>query len=233
MNPATELSPGAAGVPSAAPARAARDRRWRGWLGVAPGDLELLRPARRVVPLAGLLLVAGLIAAAGAALVLRPALERQSTLAADRGQLETRLERLGVRPAAAGEQHHGGRRETLEEGRQLAAELHRPWHELFDQLEQAAQADGAAVHLVQLSVDPRFDTIQLVAEARDLGHLVRFSQRLSGGAPLRSLVLTHYEWRDALGGHVLSAALQGELVPVTATPPPPVALSMASASLQR
>jgi hypothetical protein len=228
----SETSGTKASVP-AAPAGPGSVGRWRAWLGVAPAELELLRPVRPVAPVAGVLLAAGLLAAGAAAVGLQPAFERKAALSAEQALLERRLERLGVRPVATVDSRHGGRRETLEEGRELAAQLRRPWHQLFDQLEEAAQADGGAVHVVQLTVDPRFDTLQLVAEARDLGHLVRFSQRLTGGAPVHNLVLTHYEWRDALGGHVLSAALQGELAPVASTPAPPVALSLASAPVLR
>jgi hypothetical protein len=94
-------------------------------------------------------------------------------------------------------------------------ELHRPWHALFDALE-AADTDG--VNLVQLNIEPRFATLQLVAESRDLDKLVRYSQRLAGSGPIRTMTMTHHEWRDALGAHVVSAAMQGELAGASAGP---------------
>jgi hypothetical protein len=92
------------------------------------------------------------------------------------------------------------------------AELHRPWHELFEQIEAADEAQAPAVHLLQLSVAPPFTNVQVIVEARDLGDLVRFSQRLSGGKPIENMTMTHHEGRDALGAHVVTATLQGHLL---------------------
>ena len=84
------------------------------------------------------------------------------------------------------------------------------------------------MHLIQLGVEPRFTKVQLVVEGRTLDTLVRFSQRLTnegplGAGPIRTMTMTHDEWRDALGAHVVSASMQGELsasgaAPAGATP---------------
>jgi len=188
-------------------------------LRVRPYEVELLRPMRRAPPLAWLLFAAGLAALTAATLTCRPEWNRQGELAGQRAQLETALARLGVEPLVRADRvgrdanAHDGARASLDEAVALVNELHRPWHELFDQLEKA---QDSSVHLVQLSVEPRFTTVQLIAEGRDLSKLVRFSQRLSGGAqetagPIRTMAMTHQEWRDALGAHVVSASMQGEL----------------------
>ena len=218
--------------PAIAPAQASRGLRGSALAGrllrVRPYEVELLRPALRVAPLSWLLLAAGALAAAAAAWVLQPQLARRAELSQQQERLESALERLGAPASAgAGARSRASQHEAADEARQVAAELRRPWHELFEQLEAAAAADDAAVHVVQVSVEPRFATVQLVAEGRDLGKLVRFTQRLTGGAPIRSMTLTHYEWRDALGGHVLSASLQGDLA--AAPGPAPLALAAAPA----
>jgi len=210
-----------------APSRALR------WLlQLRPHEVELLRPARSAPPLSWFLLAAGLVALATALLWLQPGLARRSKLVESKSQLEAALERMGPRPASGGAPSpHTGRSELLLETQEVRGELRRPWHEFFDQLETAAAADGSAVHVVQLSVEPRFATVQLVAEARGLDKLVRFSQRLSAAAPIRAMSLTNYEWRDALGGHVVSATMQGELsLPPALSPSRSLSLAAAGPS---
>ncbi|HXY21480.1 MAG TPA: hypothetical protein VEI29_02260 [Burkholderiaceae bacterium] len=184
-------------------------------LHVRPYEVELLRPARRVSPLAWIFFVAGGFALIAAALACKPAWDRQTQLAQHRAEIESELARFGLgAPAAAS----GTKEQTnKDEANALIAELRRPWHELFDQIEAANNKD---VHLVQLNIEPRFSTLQLVAEARDLDKLVRFTQRLSGTGPVRTMTMTHHEWHDGLGAHVVRASMEGELVPLWPTPPP-------------
>jgi hypothetical protein len=180
-------------------------------LRVRPHEVELLRPAARAVPLAWALFACGAAALAAAAWACQPGWDRQAELAQQRQQLEAALGRAGVAPGAASHRTVG-KGEALDEARAIVIELHRPWHELFDALE-TADADG--VNLIQINVEPRFASLQLVAESRDLDKLVRFSQKLAGSGPIRSMTMTHHEWRDALGAHVVSAAMQGELAGAT------------------
>lgn len=194
------------------PASPAAARPARAWparlLRLRPYEVELLQRRTVVPPLGWILFGAGLLLAALALWRLQPLLAQRARLAQERTALELALARAGV-PArrTAPATDHGAA-----DGQAVLEELHRPWHDLFDQLESAALADGGQLHVVQLAIDPRFSTVQVVAEARDLGRIIHFARRLSGGAPIRALALTHYEWRDALGGHVVSASLQGELV---------------------
>lgn len=178
-------------------------------LRVRPYEVELLRPKRPVTPLAWIAFASGLVTLAAAALVCKPVWERQVELGQRRGQLQTELARFGIVPSkpASNSRERPGTDEALA----LLAEMRRPWHELFDQIEAAQTQD---VHLVQLSIDPRFASLQLVAEGRDLDKLVRFAQRLPGAGPIRTMSMTHQEWRDTLGAHVVSASMQGELAPV-------------------
>lgn len=206
-----------------------RPSRTLSWLfSFCPYELELLRPRNRVPPLGWLLLFAGLAATLAAGFFLQTGLARRTQLAQARAELEIALERVGARPGtSAAPSARAEHSEIVLEGQQLAGELRRPWHEFFDQLETAIAGDRSAVHLVQLSVDPRFTTVQLSAEARSLDKLVHFSQRFSGAAPIRAMALTNYEWRDALGGRVVSATMQGELA---LAPTPPLTVSLAAAA---
>jgi hypothetical protein len=183
-------------------------------LQLRPYEVELLHPRRNVPPLAWVLLVAGGAAIGAAMLACQPAWDHRAELAADEIRLQSALERLGGETHTAGRSRSGaiaGEGDALAEAQLVVADAHRPWHDLFNQLEAAQKAQGTGVHLVQLGIDPRFATIQVVAEGRDLGKLVRFAQQLPGNGPIRTMSLTHHEWRDTLGAHVVTASLQGEL----------------------
>lgn len=189
-------------------------------LRLRPYEVELLRPRRHAPPLSWLLLGLGVVALLGAAWVCAPGLKREHALAQQRAQIESKLAVLDGGPAAGSgfRRASGGKDGRIEEAQAIVRELNRPWPELFAQLEAANTND---VNVMQMSVEPRFTTLQLVAESRDLGQLVRFSQRLSspGSAaanaahpgPIRAMTMTHHEWRDALGARVASATMQGEL----------------------
>jgi hypothetical protein len=190
-------------------------------LQLRPYEVELLRPARAVAPLSWALIGLGLLSLAWAVLACQPAWERRGQLAAEETRLQATLAGLAPQAAAGGtmgsraaSQRSAGKareHDALSEGENIVAETRRPWHALFNQLEAAVEADGADVHIVQLNVDPRFATVQLVAEGRDLDKLVRFGERVAGNGPISSLTMTHHEWRDALGAHVAYASMHGEL----------------------
>jgi hypothetical protein len=179
-------------------------------LRLRPHAVELLRPRPAIPPLAWVLLGAGAVALGSAVLACQPAWTQGVALAADQANLQTALDRaadsLKPRPAVRSSEH-----DTQAEAALIVAEARRPWHQLFDQIEAAQQGEGTGVHLVQIAVDPRFSSLQMVAEGRDLGGLVRFSGQMAGKGPIRTIALTHHEWRDALGAHVVTASLQGEL----------------------
>jgi hypothetical protein len=203
---------------------------WTRLLRLRPYEIELLWPGAPVPPLGWLLFGLGMLLAALAAWRIQPLLAQRAELAQQHATLELALDKAGAgTPRGGASQRRGAAGDIAPESQAMLDELRRPWHAFFDQIESAALADGGNLHVVQLSIDPRFSTLQVTAEARDLGRIVRFSRRLTGGVPIRSLTLTHYEWRDALGGHVVSASLQGELV----LPQPVVDLSLASAEAPR
>ena len=165
-------------------------------------DFVQARPA--VAPVARLLLAAGVLALAGAVADLAPRWVQRQQLNRQKEQLQSRLERqLGVaRPAARAEVI------GLAQARGVLDELDRPWPALFDQLE-ATRVPG--VHLVQLGVDSRFQTAQVLAEASNLEELLQYSQRLAGSGPVQSVRLTHHEWHDAPVGRIVVANLTAEL----------------------
>ena len=178
-------------------------------LRLRPYAVELLHPRREIPLLSWLLLAAGVIVAGSAVLGCQPAWNQRAELLADQEKLQAAYDRAhdAGKPRVA---TRSGDRDGAAEAALVVAEVHRPWHQLFDQIE-AAQRSGGGVHLLQLSVDPRFTSLQVVAEGRDLGGLVRFSGQMVGNGPIRSMELTHHEWRDTLGAHVVTASLQGEL----------------------
>ena len=182
-------------------------------LRLRPHEVELLRPGQRVPPLSWLLLTAGAVALGAAAAACLPALNGHTALANDAARLQAELDQLaGPTPGRHGHTStKASDRDTLSEAELIVVEARRPWHGLFDQLEAARSAGHTGVHIVQVGVDPRFSGLQLVLEGRDLGDLVRFSQQLASNGPVRTLALTHHEWRDALGAHVVTASLRGEL----------------------
>jgi len=183
-------------------------------LRLRPHEVELLRPRHRAPPLSWLLLAVGVAALGAAAMNCLPVWSSRSLLADRAARLQSEVDHLASSrgPVLRGRtSNRAGDRDALSEAELLVVEARRPWHGLFDQLEAAQRSGHAGVHVIQMGVDPRFATLQLVAEGRDLGELVRFSQQLAGNGPVRTMSLTHHEWRDALGAHVVTASLQGEL----------------------
>ena len=186
-------------------------------LDVRPYEVELLGSRHRTIPLAWLLMGMGLLALAGAGIIAWPAWQQRAALSDEAASLDRRLAGLGGASsqgstAARGGTAKAGEAAALAEAGTIVADLHHPWHELFEQIEAADEAQAPAVHLLQLSVEPPFTSLQMIVEARDLGDLVRFSQKLSGGSPIDSITMTHHEGRDALGAHVVTATLQGHLL---------------------
>lgn len=182
-------------------------------LRLRPYEVELLRPAHRVSPLAWIVFAAGAFAIVASAIACKPAWDRHAQLALRRAEIQSELARFGVGASLADSGSKG--RIEKNEAIALIAELQRPWHDLFDQIETADDKD---VHIVQLSIEPHFTSLQLVAEARDLDKLVRFAQRLGRVGPVRGMTMTHHEWHDVLGAHVVRASMQGELAPLWPAP---------------
>lgn len=177
-------------------------------LGVGGHDIELLDRPAPMAPLSLALFALGVLAAAAAAWAVLPSWHAHAELLAERTRLESAIERVaGGAPASAGSARMA--HERLDEAHALVGELHRPWHALLDQLETA---QGKDVHLISLQVESHFDNLQLVVEARDIDAIVRFAQRVGAlDGPIRGMELTHHEWHDALGAHVVLATMQGPL----------------------
>ena len=179
-------------------------------LRLRPYAVELLHPRHDTPLLSWLLLAAGVLMLGGAILACQPAWSQRTALLARLESLQATYDRAGEtnKPRAAS---RSSERDGAAEAALINAEVRRPWHRLFDQIENAQRDDGSGVHLLQIAVDPRFTSLQLVAEGRDLGGLVRFSGQMVGNGPITNMALTHHEWRDTLGAHVVTASLQGEL----------------------
>jgi len=186
-------------------------------LQLRPYEVDLLRERRRTPLFSWALCAAGIAALGGAILVTAPLLERQSRLQQELAGVEAELgkaqasitsSKTGLRKGTA---TRSAEATVANDAAAIQTELRRPWSGLFDQLGAGLAQEGNTVHIVQLGVDARFETLQLVAEGRELDKLVRFAQHVSGTGPIRSLTMTHHEWRDALGAHVVSATLIGQL----------------------
>jgi len=176
----------------------------------APSDIELLRPRRAVPRASWLLLALGLaLLAVSLARTLAP-WERHAQLLAERAALEAELDHALGAPATRPLLHRstGSEREVRAQAQALVHELRRPWRELFDRLE-ASMTPG--VHIVQLSVDPRFESLQVTAESAEFPAIVRYTQRLTAAAPVRGVSMTHHEWRDAPGARVVDASMTAQL----------------------
>jgi hypothetical protein len=167
-------------------------------------DVDFCARRARVPPLAWLLLVAGLICVASALADLVPRWRRLDRLSAQRAAVELQIQQLsgGIVPS------HAASTADLAEARTVLGDLSRPWKPLFDRFESV---DGPKVHLVQLAVDSHFQGMQVLAEASRLDDVLQYSQKLAGDGLVRSVRLTHHEWRAASGTRVVVANLTAEL----------------------
>jgi hypothetical protein len=169
-------------------------------------DVDFAPRARfsvRLTPLSALLLGAGLIAVASASAAVAPEWERLQALRAMLARTQN---------AATGAAHAGGTSGTgkarpaetaaFNEAQRIASDLHRPWPALFDAMEAAT--DGK-VRVTQISVDPRFSRLQIQVEAKGLGEVVRYAQKLAAsGTPVAGAQLLSHEWNNG-PVHVVAA----------------------------
>jgi hypothetical protein len=91
---------------------------------------------------------------------------------------------------------------------EVLAELHRPWRGLFEQLE-ADRVGG--VHLEQIAIDARFESLQVQAEARSLGDVLRFVEQLPGAGPIVAVQLASHELRSVPIGQVVDARISARI----------------------
>lgn len=168
-------------------------------------QLDFVQPRAAVPPLSWLLLGAGILALAAALADFVPRWLEHARLVHEIEALQARLDRV---PGMARTGSRASDAEGLAQARGVLGELDRPWPALFDQFEDAASQD---VHLVQLTVDSRFRTMQLMAEASTLERVLQYSQRLPGKGPVRAVRLTHHEWRNTPSGRIVVADLTVDL----------------------
>ena len=172
------------------------------WLGPR-FDIDFSERRTRPPPLAWAVLALGVLALTGATATLLPRLtERHQLLAERAGLLQRTDQQSGV--AAS----RGPSAADLMQARALLDELGRPWKPLFDRFESV---DVAKVYLVQLSVDSHFQGAQMIAEAARLEDVLQYSKKLQGDGTVRSVRLTHHEWRNVPGARVIIANLTADL----------------------
>jgi hypothetical protein len=157
-----------------------------------------------VLVLSWLLLALGVAGAALAALDVAPRWQLHQRLLAQRAELEQQLQLAGGTRAAP-------RLVSVADqaaAHAVLAELQRPWRPLFDRFESV---NVPQVYLIQLSVDSSFRDVQLLAEAARLDDVLSYSKKLAGDRTVRTVRLTHHEWRNAPIGRVVVANLTAEL----------------------
>jgi len=175
-------------------------------------QVDFVQARAPVAPLAWLLVAIGAVALAVALADFAPRWLERARLRQESADLQARLDSLpGVSRGPARASDAVG----LAQARGVLAELNRPWPALFDQFESIGAPD---VHLVQLGIDSRFQTVQMLAEATSLDRVVQFGQQFAGSNPVRSARLTHHEWRNAPAGRVVVADLTADLAPVAPAP---------------
>jgi hypothetical protein len=166
---------------------------------------------RQPVPLASWFLLAlGWCSIGVACWHLAPRWQLRDRLTVQRAGLEEQLQQAGGTRAPT-------RAVSLTdqaEAHAVLAQLHRPWQPLFDRFESV---DVPKVYLVQLSVESGFREVQLLAEAARLDDVLSYSKRLAGDGTVRTVRLTHHEWRNAPIGRVVVANLTAELGPPDGT----------------
>jgi len=169
-------------------------------------DFVQTRP--QATPLSWLLLAVGTVALTMALAELAPRWIQRDQLQQQKTQLQMRLDRI---PGLARTTTRPTDVMGLAQARGVLDELDRPWPELFDQFESTR---SAGVHLVQMGVDSRFQTVLVLAEASSLDEVLRYSRELPGKGPVRAVRLTSHEWRSAPVGRIVVANLTIDLTPI-------------------
>lgn len=175
--------------------------------------------ARPPVPAHGwALAAAGVFSIAAAIAWTLPDWQQRTELGAARSRIETALASTQpVQPAAQAAQKVRGAqastsrsRDTQTEAQLLTLELSKPWGALFGALESSS---NNRVRIVQVDVDNRFRQLQIHAEAKSLGELIRYADRLASSAPVSSARLAHHEWKASGGVRIVSARVVAQLNP--------------------
>jgi hypothetical protein len=159
----------------------------------------------RTPPLAWLLLTMGLCALLAAVFDFAPRWARH-------GELQIQLEALQAQQLKLPPAGAASRKATAADSteiRTLMDEFNRPWMLLFERLESS---ELPGVHLLQVSVDSRFQAVEMLAEGASLDEVVKYSSRLAAERPVHAVRLTHHEWRASPGARVVVASLTAELV---------------------
>lgn len=174
-------------------------------------DFAASRPA--LPPVSWWLLAAGCTALVVA---LADALPRWSLQSRLRTELEHLRSTASDLPSAARAGGHPANAESLAQALALVDQLDRPWPQLLGRLE-TTRVPG--VHLVQVGVDARFQSLQLLAEASRLDDVLSYARALAGQGPVKAVRLTHHEWRNVPGARIVVASLSADLAPDAPAPP--------------
>lgn len=172
--------------------------------------------ARAPVPTHGWALAAvGVLAFAAAIASSAGDWQQRATSLAARERVQTALAAAQPAPSTASARRDTSSataraRETQTEAQLVALELRRPWGALFSALESSS---NERVRIVQMDVDSRFRQLQIHAEAKSLGELIRYAEHLASIAPVNNARLAHHELKTVAGARIVSARLVARLDP--------------------
>lgn len=163
-------------------------------------DIDFAAAPRRGPNLAGLaLLVAGAAALALVSLELDD-LDQQTAVA------EARLKNLTRRSTSAAAKSAGaGKDAAAGPAKEALARLGAPWPDLLEQLEALADLPVA---VLDLSADAHGRTLRLAGEAKTLGEVLTFVERLRQSRRLDEVYLQGHEARKVGAAEIIAFAVQ-------------------------
>lgn len=153
-------------------------------------DVDFVRARRWVSPVAGLLLLAGLVVAGlvGVAYV-----DARDTLAQEQQRQERLQRQLRAYDAPRATARSGApQRDNNQAFMQVQAQLKRPWDAVLRELEQLADP---AIALLSLDGQGQTQRLRLVGEARNMDAVVAYLTRLRGSPWLATADLSSHEPR--------------------------------------
>jgi len=175
---------------------------------VAAIGLDFVHPGGGVSRIAPLLLVAGLLCAAGVVWHQRVLLQRAAERLAQLEEMRSMSRRAS--PALAGQDSDTPEmREQIKRANVVLAQMNVPWGELFAAVE-TAQDD--TVGLLAVQPDPGAGQIIIGGQARTLPALLAYMERLQRSDRLREVVLASHEVKREEPGQPVEFVLNARWV---------------------
>lgn len=159
--------------------------------------IDFAQPRTRPHRATWLLLAVGLAALLASAFALHGAWAARDENAQQVDRLQTAVARRSTQARPVAPVAKPAEQRLHADLARVAADLHRPWFELFDVLEAHSKPQ---LQLQQLTVDGGFARAQLQVEAKGLGEVLAYVRELErAGGPVRGAQLVSHEWLGAAG----------------------------------